>query len=281
MFQTEPVVSRFKRISPHLAVRSDGDEVRITTRATGLRVIYTLVFSGVALLLWYLVRERVFANAEPLSVAIFAGAILAPLAILGVVRVFPGQRLIASRSGGFVAVQRRWLCFTIAARRVELEQCHRVSIFDLRKQTETEGDVWVPGTIVGLASFVLLGLESTSRRTNTVLVPVHAIEVVRRDGTSTLSHFTSSGEDCDRAMAALWEVFPEFAPKPLEDEVRDGLAPGARVRISLDWGWARGARGAVKEAPPTIAKCDGGWEGHLRRLDPPAPAVSYWVEFDE
>ncbi len=281
MFQTEPIVSRFRRVSPRLAVRSDGDEVRITTRATGLRVIYSLLFSGAALLLWYLVRECVFAGADSLGVIIFACAVPVPLAILGIVWVFPGQRLVASRSGGYIAVQHRWLCFTILTRRAELEQCHRVSILGLRQETTTEGDVSLPGTMFGVAAFATLGVGWISRQTNTALVAVHAIEVVRSDGSATLSHFTTSGEDCDRAMEALWDVFPEFAPKPLVNEVGDGLAPGARVRVSLDYGWARGARGTVKDAPPTIARLDPGWSGHCRRTAPDAPAGSYWVEFDE
>ena len=106
MFQTEPIVSRFRRVAPGLRVRSDGDEVRITTRATGLRVLYALVLSGVILLIWYLWRENVFRGMDVPGATIFGGMLLVPLAVIGALYAFPGQRLIASRSGGFVASSR-------------------------------------------------------------------------------------------------------------------------------------------------------------------------------
>lgn len=280
--RVEAIVPWNRRINSGLSVRSRGDEVSIATRNTGLRALFATVFVAAILLYLYLWEANVFRTMDWFGTVLFHGMILLPVTIVGVFYAFPDQRLFASKSLGYLEVQHRWLGVPIIRRRVEAENCHRISVLTLGKETTVEEGISVPGTVFGLASTALFGIGWVSRKTRTAVLPVYATEIIRRDGSSILSHLTWSGEDCLRAMEAVWGLFPEFRPGPLVDTVGESLAAGDRVRVSLDHEWARGALGVVKEPPPAVAKFGAPWEGLRRYEDPPSGRlVFYWIEFDE
>lgn len=284
---TEPIVSWNKRISPGLSVRSSWDEVSITTRSTGWRVLFATLFAGAVVLVWYLWRIDAFYNLYPSNVVILHALIFVPIVLLGAFYAFPGQRLVASKSLGYLEVQHRWLCLPVLRRRVEIGQCHRVSVATLRKEEEVEEGFSAAEQAlrVALEAVVLgasLGLLSIARKTRKAMWPVYALEVVRRDGSSILSHFTWNVEDCVRAVKLVWDNLPELEPKPLVDAVGEGLEAGERVNISLDHGWARGATGVVAKPPEAVARYGPPWEG-VRRYEGSGPArrIFYWIRFDE
>jgi hypothetical protein len=282
----EAIVPWNRRISSGLSVRSRGDEVSIATRNTGLRVLFAAALVAAVLLYWYLWWVDAFHDWYPSNVVIAHSIIFVPIALLGVFYAFPGQRLLASKSLGSLEVQHCWLGVPIIRRRVEVDGCHRVSIAALRKEEEVEEDFSAQETILAAALDIVspagLGFLWIVRKTTKALVPVYAIQIIRRDGSSIVSHLTWSGEDCLRAMDAVWSLFPELAPKPLVDTVGEGLTVGDRVRISLDHGWARGATGVVKEPPPAVARFGAPWDG-LRRYEerPSGRTIFYWIRFDE
>lgn len=61
--------------------------------------------------------------------------------------------------------------------------------------------------------------------------------------------------------------------------------PGDRVRISINYNWAKGALGTIDNAPEFARKLVEGeapWEGHRRFVrGVEGPIEIYWVWFDE
>lgn len=280
----EAIVPWNRRISSGLSVRSRGDEISVATRNTGLRVLFAAVLVAAVLLYWHLWWVDAFYDWYPSNVVIAHALIFVPIALLGVFYAFPGQRLFASKSLGYLEVQHCWLGVPVVRRRVEAESCHRVSVLALGKETTVEEGISVPEAVLGLASEALLGggIGWLIRTTRTAVMPVYAMAIIRRDGSSIVSHLTWSGEDCLRAIDAVRSLFPGLAPKPLVDTVGEGLAAGDRVRVSLDHGWARGATGVVKEPPAAVARFGAPWDG-LRRYEerPSGRVMFYWIRFDE
>jgi hypothetical protein len=60
------------------------------------------------------------------------------------------------------------------------------------------------------------------------------------------------------------------------------FSSGARVLVSTDYYWAKGATGTISEPPPQVTAIGGPWNG-LTRQETTAlgPRTVYWVWFDE
>ena len=285
----EAVRSR-RRIVGGLSVRTDGDEVRVTTLKTGLRTLLALVFCGLAALAWYLWEEDVFQDADLFALLVFAGLVFVPLAIIGAVYALPGERFVASKSAGRVKMQSLWLFLPIRTRHIEIANCHRVCLTELHTQEKVEEETSSLGKVAAVASLLtsfsgafggivalVMGLFG-GRDTQTVLLPVYGLEIVLRDGSSVTGLLTRNAEHIERTLHAIWEVFPQLERQPPGVEAEKDLEVGARVKVSLDADWARGAAGTVAEPPPVIANYGGAWDGHRRLAD---MRTFYWIEFDE
>jgi hypothetical protein len=58
---------------------------------------------------------------------------------------------------------------------------------------------------------------------------------------------------------------------------------GDRVRVSVDFLWAKGATGTISAPPDAVTSLSGRWDGGLTRQEKSALGVNtvYWVWFDE
>ncbi len=58
---------------------------------------------------------------------------------------------------------------------------------------------------------------------------------------------------------------------------------GQRVRVSVDYFWAKGAVGTISVPPPEVTMLSGPWEGGLTRQSNSSLGTNtvYWVWFDE
>lgn len=64
---------------------------------------------------------------------------------------------------------------------------------------------------------------------------------------------------------------------------KSDLTAGARVQVSDDFFWARGATGTISKPPDEVTATSGPWDGDLTRQESSALGVNtvYWVWFDE
>ena len=62
-----------------------------------------------------------------------------------------------------------------------------------------------------------------------------------------------------------------------------GFFNGNRVRVSVDFFWAKGATGTISAPPDAAIKLSGPWDGGLTRQEKSALGTHavYWVWFDE
>ena len=276
------------RIASALSVRAGEDEVSITTRKAGLRTALAAAIAGAGWLGWYLWRRDVFRDMTSsglVTMAVLAAVVVLLLA-LAAAYALPGERLVASRSTGRIVLQRLWLAFPVAAREIDLPNCHRASLTEFTTQETVTDDSTDPGkaaTVLGfltgpLGSLLDLWAIWARRERRTIVVPVFAMEIVLRDGSSLACHFTKRAGECERALEAVWGLLPELRPRPPEETETKALEVGARVRVTLDAEWARNAGGTVTEPPPVIAGYGAAWTGHVR-LE--GGRELYWIESDE
>jgi len=61
------------------------------------------------------------------------------------------------------------------------------------------------------------------------------------------------------------------------------FSAGDRVRVSLEFFWAKGATGTISAPPDEVTAISGKWDGGLTRLERSALGTHtvYWVWFDE
>ena len=63
--------------------------------------------------------------------------------------------------------------------------------------------------------------------------------------------------------------------------MKQPFAPGSRVRVALDYHWAKSALGTVREPPEHIRQFAEGWQGDVRKVHAVKGILLFqWVEFD-
>ena len=271
-------VSRNRRTATGLTVRIGEDGVRVTTRHTFERIVFTLLLAAVALVWWFCLRGGVFGRMDLFGQAMILATLFAPVFVLGAFLALPDQRLVVSRLLREVRVQRRWLFVPIWTTRVDLDDCYGVRAVQFHTKETVEGGVSAASTVAISAMLLPVGGFHVGTETHDVVVPLYALEVVRPDGSSIVTHLSRDVADCEMALGVIWRAFPELAPKPPAAAESEQLAVGTRIRVRPDADWARLAVGAVAQPPPTLARY-GGYGSRPCRIE--GGRGLYWIEFDE
>ena len=207
---TDTFVSKNRKICKGLTIRNAGMQVKVSTRKTGIRILFGMLLVSIIGLIGFLGSQGVFDSMDAFGKWMFGIMLLGPLVGIGVFYAFPGQCLVADKGARTIEIQHRWLTMPIRRKIIRADECAALSVAVLGVEVTERTGLKMGSTLLGTAALAAFGVGWIHYKTATRNIPVYGILIKSQKQGTILTHITWNGEDCDQAVLTIRKLLPQL-----------------------------------------------------------------------